>query len=335
MIKKILIIALKYSYGRREFGPSINKGALIDSFNNLGFTTKTIWIDEHSKYILNKLILNEADNFNPDLIFFKLFKDEINSKTLLKLKNYYKTVNWFGDDQWRFDSFTRYYANKFTFCITTDKFSIEKYKKIGNHKVILSQHASIQPIEKYKKIDYIYDVSFVGTKSPFRDWFLTELNKRGIKCVCFGKGWNNGLISYQEMQNIFETSKINLNISNSLSFDLRVNLYKPRNLLEIFKSKFLGNRKITSQIKARNFEIPVFGGFQLTNYVPGIEDYLQIGTEVACYNNVEDAFSQIIYFLNNNDKRESIRTNSVIKARNEHTYLCRMRDIIENIYLYS
>ena len=82
MIKKILIVALKYSYGRRDFGPSINQGALIDSLNTLGYTTNTIWIDEHSKDLLNKIILKEANIFNPDLIFFKLFKNEINSETL-------------------------------------------------------------------------------------------------------------------------------------------------------------------------------------------------------------------------------------------------------------
>ena len=235
MIKKILIVALKYSYGRRDFGPSINQGALIDSLNTLGYTTNTIWIDEHSKDLLNKIILKEANIFNPDLIFFKLFKNEINSETLLKLKKIYKTINWFGDDQWRFNSFTKYYANKFTFCITTDKFSIEKYKKLGIDKIFLSQHASILPEQKFKKHNYIYDVSFVGTKSPYRDWFLKELKKRGINCVCFGKGWSNGLVSYKEMEKIFLSSKINLNICNSLSFDLRVNVYQPRNLLENLK----------------------------------------------------------------------------------------------------
>ena len=66
-----------------------------------------------------------------------------------------------------------------------------------------------------------------------------------------------------------------------------------------------------------------------------LEDYLKIGEEVACYNNIEDAFSQIVFFLKNKEKRELIKNNSVTKARNEHTYLCRMKDIIENIYLYS
>ncbi|ABM72602.1 Hypothetical protein P9515_13951 [Prochlorococcus marinus str. MIT 9515] len=177
MIKKILIVALKYSYGNKNFGPSINKGALEDSLKKIGMVTKTIWIDQHKKDILNKLIIHEAETFKPDLVFFKLFKDEVYANTLLKLKKRFKTVNWFGDDPWRFESFAKYYANKFSYVITTDKYSTNLYKKIGQNKVIISQHASFPSDIPYKKVTYQYDVSFVGTKSAYRDWFCKKIKK--------------------------------------------------------------------------------------------------------------------------------------------------------------
>lgn len=335
MINKILIIALKYSYGKKAFGESINKGALKDSFNNLGITTKTIWIDNYKKDFLNKLILKEANIFEPDLIFFKLFKNEIYLETLLKLKKCFKTINWFGDDPWRFDSFSKHYAKFFTFVITTDKYSMDSYKKVGQNNVILSQHGSIEPIKLYKKINYKYDISFVGTKSAYREWFINKLHKKGLKCSCFGKGWQEGVVTYKKMQDIFRTSKINLNINNSVSYDLRVNLYNPRNLIEVIKSLTFNNRKVNSRIKARNFEIPVYGGFQLTDYVIGIEDYFKIGQEILCYKDFEDALSLIEYFLNHEEERENLKNNSVIRARNSHTYTCRMREIIENISSYN
>tara|TARA_S200000501_G_C20855786_1_gene757697 strand:+ start:1066 stop:2094 length:1029 start_codon:yes stop_codon:yes gene_type:complete len=331
MIKKILIIALKYSYGNKNYGPSINKGALEDSFKNLGFSTRTIWIDEHEKKSLNQLIISEAEKFNPDLVFFKLFKDEIYSETLLKLKKGFKTVNWFGDDPWRFDSFAKYYANKFTFVITTNKYSTNLYNNIGQNKVIMSQHASFPSEVPYKKVNYKYDVSFVGTKSAYRDWFIKKLRKKGINCHCFGKGWENGLVSYEKMGNIFNTSKVNLNINNCVNYDLRVNFHNPKNLIEVLKALIIKNRKIHSHIKARNFEIPVNGGFQLTDYIPGIEDYFKIGKELMCYKDFEDALSLIKYLLKNEKEREIIKINSVIRARKQHTYSCRMKDIIENI----
>jgi len=331
MIKKILIVALKYSYGRKDFGPSINKGAIEDSFNDLGFLTKTIWIDEYKNDFLNKLILDESEQFQPDLIFFKLFKYEIYSNTLLKLKRNFITVNWFGDDPWRFYSFAKYYAKKFTYVITTDKYSIDLYKGIGQSKVIRSQHGSFPSNNSFKEVNYKYNVSFIGTKSSYRDWFINKLRSKGISCTCFGKGWENGIVNYKEMENIFRDSKINLNIDNSVNYDLRVNFNHPKNLVEVLKSLIFKNRKIHSQIKARNFEIPVYGGFQLTDYVPGIEDYFRIGEEILCYKDFEDALSLIQYFLLHNKEREKIKRNSVIKARKLHTYKSRMSEILESI----
>ena len=75
------------------------------------------------------------------------------------------------------------------------------------------------------------------------------------------------------------------------------------------------------------------GGFQLTDYVPGIEDYFKIGEEILCYNDFEDALSLIKYFLKNEKDREIIKKNSVMRARKNHTYTCRMKNIIDNITL--
>jgi len=97
-------------------------------------------------------------------------------------------VNFFVDDQWRFDDFSCKYANYFNACFTTDKFSINKYKVIGQNNIIYIQRGSIHSDMIYKGIKYKYDVSFVGGISPYRKWFVAELEKRNIKVYCFGDG---------------------------------------------------------------------------------------------------------------------------------------------------
>ena len=328
MKRKILVIALKYSYGIKKFGSGLNEKAISKSLEKLGHEVKNIWIDEFKKEELNKYILKKANEYSPDLIFFKLFKDEIDKKTLLHLKSKYKTLNWFGDDNWRFESFSSKYSNLFTYCVTTDKYSIQKYNDLGQENVILSQHASFENNNDYKNINYKYQVSFVGGKSPYREWFINTLERKGIKCICFGNGWSNGRITYEKMNKIFIESKINLNLSNSISYDIRVNLSKPRNFIAILKTIYKGGTKTKDQIKARNFEIPVNGGFQLTKYVATLEDYYTIGKNITCYSNVDEAYLQIKYFLENNHHREKIKNASVKFARLNHTYLNRMQEII-------
>jgi len=336
MIKKILFIALQYSYGKKELGESLNKKAHSDMLEAVGYNVENVWLDNYeTNDQLQAKILEKANNFNPDIVFFKIFEFEIQFKTLEKLGKKYFLVNWFGDDQWRFENFTSKYSNYFDACITTDKFSIEKYQAIGQYSVIRSQHASFQNFSNYENIHYTYDVSFIGGANPFRKWFVHELLKKGIKVECFGSGWGNGRISYEQMDDIMLHSKINLNISNSLSYDIRYFLHSPKNIISLIRSFFRRGDKNVSQIKARIFEIPVRGGFEITEFVPSLEDYFEIGKDVVCYSTVDDAVLLINHYLKNEEEREQIKKLSVEKARSTHTYKQRTIDFmrqLENFY---
>jgi hypothetical protein len=48
MIKKILFIALKNSYGKKELGEGLNKKAHSDQLKEIGYQVENLWIDEYS-----------------------------------------------------------------------------------------------------------------------------------------------------------------------------------------------------------------------------------------------------------------------------------------------
>ena len=83
-------------------------------------------------------------------------------------------------------------------------------------------------------------------------------------------------------------------------------------------------------MKARNFEIPYYGGFTLTDYVPSLEEYFDIGKEIVCFKDIEDLEILINYYLEN-EGEEHIRERGVKKAREKYTYLNKFRDIFEAI----
>lgn len=327
---KILFVDLEYDYGIKARGiNTIGQLGFKKSLEKLGHEVITFYYDFYLDGKLDQLqsdLKKKADDIKPELIFFILFRDQFSIETLEYLKAKYNTINWFGDDTWRFDSFTKKFANHFTYCVTTDKFSILKYKRLGVENIIRAQWAAIDDEMKLGPMPYKYDVSFVGAKNPFRSYFISFLKKKGIHVECFGNGWPNGMLSNKEMIQLFASSKINLNLSNSASFDMRYLLAHPKNILHTFHSKKHG-----SQTKARNFEINYFYGFQLTEYVPTLEEYYDIGKEVACYNTPEDALLLINYFLENNEEREHIRDNGTRKARLAYTYTSWLKKILNEI----
>ena len=332
MIKKILYISFQYEFGNPENGYAMNYKAWYENFLKLGYEIEPIFYDSHSKEELQLTIIEKANYIKPDMIFFILQKTQVEKQTLEKLRLLgYFVVNFFGDDHWRFPNFSIHYANYFDVCITTDKFSIDKYKAIGQNNIIYSQWGSLESYINYKNLSYKYDVSFVGGISPHRKWFVSELEKRNIKVYCFGNGWDNGRVTYNQVEQIFVSSKINLNISNSLSYDMRFLLSSPRNFASTIKALLRGGGKNTSETKARNFEIPVQGGFQLTDYVPTLEEYYYIGKEVVCYSNIDEAENLIHYYLKHEAERESIKSAGVEKARSEHTFKNRIVEFMKEI----
>jgi len=326
MIKTILYIGSEYEHSIKEKGDSLNKQAYYNNFIKLGYKVTPIWYDT-DKTVLQEKIIKTANEVKFDMIFFILQETQIEKNTLATLKNNgHFMVNFFGDDQWRFEDFSRHYANYFDICITTDKFSVDKYKKIGQKNIIRSQWASLDSTVDYQNKKYKYDVSFIGGSSTYRVWFVKELAKVGIKVHCFGDRWKNGRVTYDEMEEIFVTSKINLNISNSTQYDIRYLLGNPRNILNTLKGK-----KNVSQTKARIFEIPVQGGFELTEYVPSLEDYFIVGKEIGCYKDIDEAKLLINYYLTHSKERETLKNAGIKKAREEHTFYHRIVEFMKDI----
>ncbi len=327
---KIMYVDLEFDYGLASRGiNTIGQLGFKASFETLGHSVIPFYYDSYLSHNLPKLqldIMKKADEEKPDLIFFILFRDQFSKETLHYLKSKYKTINFFGDDSWRFDNFTSQFAPCFTYSMTSDKFSIPKYHSIGIHNVILSQWAAIDDQRKIEPLPYQYDVSFIGGHNRYRDWFVKQLVKSGILVQCFGHGWPNGSLSNEGMVKLFASSKINLNLSNSASFDLRYLLSHPKNFAHTLHTKKKG-----SQIKARNFEISYYAGFQLADYVAGLEDYYDIGKDLACYTSFEEAILLCEYYLSHDKEREAIRDRGMIKARESYTYKTQLKKVLEHI----
>lgn len=327
---KILYVDLLYDYGIKSRGlNNIGQLGFKASFEMLGHSVEAFYYDDYLQRVdeLQSKVVRVADAVQPDIIFFCLFQNQFAVETIQALSKKYKTVNWFGDDQWRFESFTQYYAPHFTWCITTDKFSLSRYSALGQRNVVYSQWAAIDDaavcVDSEAPV-YKYDVSFVGGYHPYRAWFISQLVKSGVHVSVFGNGWPAGPLSNAQMIEVFKSSKINLNLSNSTSFDLRYLLTSLRTFISAIRSP-----KSNSQIKARNFEIPYYNGFQLSDYVPSIEEYFSLGEELVCYSSPNEAVTWINYYLNNDAEREAIRLSGQKKAQAHHAYSNRMKAVFE------
>ena len=216
-------------------------------------------------------------------------------------------VGYFFDDQSRFDHYSKYWIPYLDYIVTVDdESSVMKYSKFGVNAIYKTCGVSPDIYHK-KEVPNRFDVSFVGSKIGNREESIKKLIGAGIKVAAFGKGWGSGYVSFDEMIDIFNSSKINLN--------------------------FVGDGTVNNdtQIKGRIFEICMCGGFLLTEYANGLEQYFELDNEIVCFHSISEAIDKARYYLENESERREIAEAGWKKVNLNYTWERHFRDVFEVI----
>ena len=380
---KILYVAMKYNYGKPEQGYGFEHYNFYDALckmDNAGHTIIYFPFDEIMTRVgqkeMNAQLIKIVRAEKPDMCFFILFTEEFYPKTIREItkKLNVPTFNWFTDDHWRFDGYSRHWAPLFNWIGTTDSQAPAKYKAMGYDHVIKTQwacnHFLYKPRDIYqpqnsadiKQNDaendnplgigefprsYQYDVSFVGQPHGNRKQVANQVMKAGVALECFGNDWPNGRVTQERMIEIFSLSKVNLNLANSSGgFNLK-------NIAKIFLHKlsdgsykfcsplswfdnlvFFLNKK-DEQIKGRNFEVPGCKGFLLTGDADNLRDYYVDGKEIVIFKDTNDMIDKIKYYLAHDKEREAIAQAGYYRTIREHTCEKRFNEIFKTMGLYG
>ncbi len=114
-----------------------------------------------------------------------------------------------------------------------------------------------------------------------------------------------GLVDYwSEMPKVFRMSKINLNFTIP---------------------------NIKSGIPLRIWDVLGCGGFLLTNYQAEIPYYFKEGEDLVCFDSLEDLCEKVGYYLEHEEERKRIAWNGYRKVREKHSYIERIRTILDTV----
>lgn len=292
---------------------------------------------------MNRALLRRVHEWEPDLVFFFMFTDEFDPDVVDKVTARTTTLNWFADDHWRFQIYSRKWAPHLTWVATTDSKAPERYRKAGYMNVIKTQwacnHHTYHPLEVERDLD----VTFVGQPHGDRRETIDRIGSAGLRVDVWGFGWESGRLSQEQMIETFSRSKINLNLSNAsrqvtprgiagLVLERRGRLVWPKfgritaNIRE-FRAKG------RDQIKGRNFEIPGCRGFLITTEVEGLEEYFRYEEEIVVFRSVAELIEKMEHYLGHDTEREAIAAAGHRRTIRDHTYERRFRDAFEQMGL--
>jgi spore maturation protein CgeB len=290
---------------------------LTETFQNLDDLnpTKKAFIDVNRPRVTEELCrqVKAAHTVKPVDLFFSYFYDacvlpegidEMRSMNIV-------TANWYcnGSNLLRLVSEI---SPHYDWCLVPEKFRMDDYVAMGA-RPIYSQEAANPKFYKPYDLSYEYDVTFVGQVYGERPKVVKYLRSEGIDVRVWGQKWNHYVPSGdfpaevagsplpdQEMVKMYNRSRINLGFS------------------AVWQEEETDERIL--QVRLRDFEVPMSGGFYIVEYIEELEEFYKIGNEIVCYTSQEDLADKIRYYLDHEEERESIRRAGRERCLRDHTW---------------
>jgi hypothetical protein len=199
-------------------------------------------------------------------------------------------ILWLFDDDIYMHSHGKFYAQVSDVVVTTDWYGKMFYEQL-NIKSVYYMGTYNKDIYKPLNINKNIDVSFVGAiNKADRKEYIDFLLENNISIEYFGRGSKNNYISEEQMVQIFNKSKINLNFSK-IGFEKSIYESTP------FVSRIRQN-------KGRPLEIGLTKSFCLTESAPSLNYLFDIETELDTFNDKEELLRKIKYYLANYEEAE-------------------------------
>ena len=282
---------IKYHYQHRDW-----KTCLEKLFNKLILFSPRDQYFQYGKEQLNKNFIKLIEKENPDYILFSLSYNEFNIETLLKIKEISpKTIliNYFGDDHWRFEDWSRYYALFFDYIITSEKENpFYGEEGISMKKVFPFQFVNcdfFKPLNLEKK----YSTTFIGMPIRDRYDYIKYILKNKIDFHLFGGDWTG----YKDLKSIYSG---NLSSEDYLKVASQTKIN-----LSFSKTALKQPKRYDTQFKGRILEIPATKSFILIEDFTGADKFSKTFQKII-FKNKEELVKKIKYYLKNEKERKEL-----------------------------
>lgn len=322
MRKKILFVTPDYSFFAKPVTDSLAKlGFNVKTFDNYkaNFVSRVAGVLENAplisqtisknyvKRLVNLALLQVAKKFQPGhLLVIK--GENISAETIKKITNSgVVTINWYSDwfDSWDWISQNaQNYSFFFNMCKETHRRL--KGKNVTSFYLPVASYLDTPQESLPKK----YPVTFVGRHTPRREKYFKAIKDLGLTIWGYHQ-WKQsslgkiakGPVSVSDSRKIIKQSKITVNILNG------------------------SDNHQPDQINTRTVETTSVGSFLLVHSAPAIKRYFQSGKELITFNSPQDLRKKVIYYLNNENKREKIAAAGYLRAKKDHLLKSRVKQL--------
>jgi spore maturation protein CgeB len=235
-----------------------------------------------------------------------------------------KAVNWYCNGSYQLH-LVEEISPHYDWCLVPEKFRLEDYRAIGALP-IYCQEAATPEIYKPYDVPVEFDVTFVGQAYGERPAYIKHLLDNEIDIRVWGYGWDRSSRNYQSrmtnpLKRLGRTVKEFLSTTDWEDDRDMVQMYSRSKINLGFSSCNTDDaEERILQIRLRDFEVPMSGGFYLVEYMEELEEFFEIGKEIACYSGPEELVEKVQYYLKQDTEREKIRQAGHERSLRDHTW---------------
>ena len=263
----------------------------------------------YSKYVVEKICLHQ-----PDITI--VFQCELFSRDLINniSRSSKRVFNIWSDNpyvDWSFLADNLYSSLElYDTVFVSTKGHIPLFYQLGSKRVELLMFAYDPHIHNpVKKTGNCYDIAYFGT---YGKTIAKALNGINHNIKIFGNGWDRAKGS-----NLFTYWQKDAGYGEHMKDEIA-------NAKIIFN--FTRQQHVTG-LSMKVFEIPACGGFMISNYTDEQNEILRDGMECVYYNSFSELNGLFEFYLNNEELRESVAFNSLIRIK-EHSYFNRASQLL-------
>jgi hypothetical protein len=260
------------------------------------------------------------------------------------------TVNFYCNSIHQFH-LVREIAPHFDYCMFPEREAKSSYLSVGANPVHIQMAANPRFYKPYP-VPREYPVTFVGQRYLNREDYLCYLLENGIAVRVWGPGWQGHtkaqplLAPYQYARQLAGRLKRRLlkqqarrqfprgRCGPPLSDDELVKMYSRSHIsLGFSEVQHRQTGEIKRHVRLRDFEAPMSGTLYFTGYQEELAEYYEIGEEIVCYDTKEELLDKVRYYLSHESEAERMREAGLRRARRDHTWEDRFRQLFEAIGL--
>ncbi len=255
-------------------------------------------------------------------------------------------------------------APAYDYCLVPEQAAISKYVAVGAHPKHMQMAANPTVYRPYD-LPRQYDVTFVGQRYGDRVAYVDFLYRNGIDIRVWGPGWiqsqseavrssrgrqrlqrllspQGPALIYRKLREVLSPAVTSVQQETVLPDHVLGPTLTDQELIEMYsRSKIsVGFSGVTQRhsgtdrsthIRLRDFEAPMSGALYLVEYQQELEQYYEIGKEIACYTDKYDLLQKVRYYLQHPDEAENIRSAGRDRALKEHTWKRRFEEFLGNL----